>query len=109
MVNGEQIQILPPPCFLATKFEAFNSRGRDYRTSHDIEDIVYVLDNRTTIAEEIIGASMEIGSFLKDSIKKILDRGLLEEVLTAHINPLILRERLPLLQEKINRILTGKF
>lgn len=105
-VHGEQIQIFPPPCFLATKFEAFNSRGRDYRTSHDIEDIVYVLDNRATIAEEIIDASTEIRSFIKDSIRKILDRGLLDEVLTAHINPLMLGERLPLLQEKIDRILT---
>ncbi len=37
--------------FLATKFEAFKDRGGDYRTSHDFEDIVYVLDNRTTIVE----------------------------------------------------------
>lgn len=48
-IEGVAINILSPPCFLATKFEAFKDRGKDYRTSHDIEDIIYVLDNRTTI------------------------------------------------------------
>lgn len=47
------IQILPSPCYLATKFEAFNNRGKDYRTSHDIEDIVNIMDNRISIAKEI--------------------------------------------------------
>lgn len=52
-LDNIEISILTAPCFLATKFEAFNDRGNDYRTSHDFEDIIYVLDNRTTIIKEI--------------------------------------------------------
>jgi predicted nucleotidyltransferase len=44
--NEQEIKVLSAPCYLATKFEAFNDRGSDYRTSHDIEDIIYILDNR---------------------------------------------------------------
>jgi hypothetical protein len=51
--NDEEIQILPVPCYLATKFEAFNSRRTDYRTSRDFEDIIYIIDNRTTIVDEV--------------------------------------------------------
>lgn len=48
------IFILPLPYFIATKFAAFNSRGKvEYRTSHDFEDIIYITDNRLNFVEEI--------------------------------------------------------
>lgn len=74
------------PCYLATKFEAFNSRGKDYRTSHDIEDIIYVLDNRTTIVKEILEDEESIKLFLRNQFGKIIKYGLLEEILIAHIH-----------------------
>jgi hypothetical protein len=60
----EEIQILPAPIYLATKFEAFNDRGKDYRTSHDFEDIIYIIDNRTSIVEEIRNTIPEILTYL---------------------------------------------
>jgi predicted nucleotidyltransferase len=105
-VHGETIQILSAPCFLATKFEAFKDRGNDYRTSHDIEDIIYVIDNRTTIVDEIAQSPAEIRQFLQKELKSIFQKGLMDEVLAAHIHPLMLEERLPLAQEKINQILS---
>ena len=50
-VKEQEINILKAPCYLATKFEAFNNRGTDYRTSHDMEDIIYILDNRIDIVK----------------------------------------------------------
>jgi predicted nucleotidyltransferase len=48
------VRILDSPYFLATKLEAFKDRGRnDGRTSHDFEDIVYILENRQEIWQEI--------------------------------------------------------
>jgi hypothetical protein len=105
-VHGETIQILPAPCFLATKFEAFKDRGNDYRTSHDMEDIIYVLDNRTTIVDEIAQSPADIRHFLQDEFKSIFRKGLMDEVLAAHIHPLMLEERLPNVQEKINNIIS---
>ena len=57
-VKGHEIRLLSAPAFIATKFEAFTNRGSDYRTSHDIEDIIYVMDNRTTIVEEVLVLSL---------------------------------------------------
>ncbi len=105
MAKNEEISILSAPCFLATKFEAFNSRGSDYRTSHDIEDIVYIIDNRTSIVEEVKFCDTRIKSFLVAEIQKIKTKGLLIEVLLSHIHPLIIEERIPLIEEKINQIL----
>lgn len=101
----EEIQILPVPCFLATKFAAFNNRGNDYRTSHDIEDIIYVLDNRINIVQEIEETHQEIRTFIQDELNKINHIGMLDEVLISHIHPLMMEERLPIVQEKITQIL----
>ena len=100
----EEIKILSAPCFLATKFEAFNDRGKDLRTSHDIEDIVYVLDNRTTIVEEIANCDHRIRSFLKFELQEIINKKMITEVLLAHIHPLMIDERLPIVEEKIAQI-----
>ncbi|MRN16826.1 hypothetical protein D1000_08395 [Riemerella anatipestifer] len=104
-VKGQEIFILSAPCFLATKFEAFNNRGKDYRTSHDIEDIIYIIDNRTTIVEEISKCDSRILEFIKSEIQKIIDKGLLEELLLTHIHPLIIDERIEIVKEKINSIM----
>lgn len=41
------------PYFLATKIEAFKGRGRrDFWASHDLEDLIFVIDGRSTIVEE---------------------------------------------------------
>ncbi len=103
--KDQEIKILSAPCYLATKFEAFNDRGSDFRTSHDIEDIIYVLDNRIGIVEEIQKDDYRIATFIKDQFQKIISKGMMQEVLIAHIHPLMLEERLPIVEEKINQIL----
>lgn len=104
-VKEEEISILSAPCFLATKFEAFKNRGTDYRTSHDFEDIIYVLDNRTTIVDEIEKDFPEIKQFLKEEFNRIYTHLSFEEIMTSHIHPLIQEERWPLLKEKIEQII----
>jgi len=102
--KDQEIKILSAPCYLATKFEAFANRGSDYRTSHDMEDIIYILDNRINIVAEISESEGRIQQFLITQLMTIINQGLLDEVLMAHIHPLMLEERLPLVIEKINQI-----
>jgi len=104
-IDNEEISILTAPCFLATKFEAFNDRGTDYRTSHDFEDIIYVIDNRTTIVEEIENDEKEIRDFIKQELNKILESSNTYEILSCHIHPLVLEERYLILEEKIKKII----
>ena len=104
-VKEQEIKILSAPCYLVTKFEAFMNRGSDYRTSHDIEDIIYVIDNRTSIVEEVKESDIRIHSFLKEELQKIVSQGILTEVLMAHTHPIMLEERLPIIELKITQIL----
>lgn len=103
--KDQEIFILSAPCYLATKFEAFNDRGTDYRTSHDMEDIINVLDNRINIVDEIANDDTRISHFIKEQLLNMIDKGLMQEVLIAHIHPLMIEERLPIVDEKITKIL----
>jgi predicted nucleotidyltransferase len=52
--SGRRIRIVTAPYFLATKIAAFDGRGQgDYVMSHDMEDIVAVVDGRPQIVDEI--------------------------------------------------------
>ena len=107
MAKEQEIQLLTAPCYLATKFEAFNDRGSDYRTSHDIEDIIYIIDNRIEIVEEIAKAEVDISNFIKQQLNEIIQQGMIKELLMAHIHPIMLEERMPIVEEKITKILNN--
>ena len=107
--KDQEIKILSAPCYLATKIEAFNDRGSDYRTSHDIEDVIYILDNRTTIVEEIAQDDPRIANFIQEQLLEIRKKGIMQEVLTSHIHPLMLAERMPFVEEKISEILDTNY
>lgn len=104
-IEALTITTLSAPCFLATKFEAFNNRGTDYRLSHDFEDIIYVLDNRSTIVAEILKETINIQNFLKEELFKIYLNPSFEEIISCHVPPMIHDERLPIIKEKIEKII----
>ena len=104
-LDQEEIQILTAPCFLATKFEAFNNRGEDHRTSHDFEDIIYVLDNRLNIVTEILDDNPQVKTFLQEELTKVMEHRSSEEILSCHIHPFVMEDRLPILKEKITAII----
>lgn len=103
--HGTNINILPSPYFLATKIEAFKDRGKnDFYGSHDFEDIIYLLDNRTTIVEEITTADEEVKQYIKIELTTIKNHPQANEILAMHIHPLIREERFKMLMEKIEII-----
>ena len=54
---GLHIRIVTAPYFVATKLEAFRGRGHgDYTSSHDLEDLLAVIDGRGEVVAEIAGA-----------------------------------------------------
>ena len=56
-LGGTTIRPITAPYFLATKFVAFADRGeRDYYGSHDLEDILAVVDGRPNLGREIAAA-----------------------------------------------------
>ena len=104
--EGVEINILPAAYFLATKLEAFIDRGKnDFYGSHDFEDIIYLIDNRSTIVSEILKADEEVKHFIKTELTDIKNHKQSDEILAMHIHPLIREERFKILKEKIEKIM----
>ena len=74
--------------FLATKWEAYKNRGDDPRMSHDFEDIIYIIDNRSDLPTDIAKADFKVQSFLKGMSDDILSHFSVNEIIECHLNPL---------------------
>lgn len=84
--NDTAIRIFTSPYFIASKMEAFKTRGKeDIYASHDLEDIIFVLDNRDEIEEELTNANSEVRSFLKKEFAKLLNKPSFAEALLGHV------------------------
>ncbi|MGO3654883.1 MAG: hypothetical protein ACTJFN_10990 [Sphingobacterium sp.] len=80
------IKIFSPPYFLATKLEAFKNRGHeDGRTSTDFEDIVYFLNNRSTIWKELKNTEPHLKTYIVDSFRDLLNNKYIDEWISVHL------------------------
>ncbi len=60
-IDDVKIQIMPLLYFLASKFLAFKDRGRtNPRLNKGLEDITYILDNRTDWHESLVKAPHDV-------------------------------------------------
>ncbi len=80
-----QVKILPAALFIATKLEAFNSRGNnDGRTSEDFEDIIFIMANRSSVWNDMRNADEALKSYLKNQFAQQLSNKYLEEWIAVH-------------------------
>lgn len=83
--DGTVVFILKPEYYLATKFEAHKGRGgSDLRQSHDFEDIIYILDNCSSILTNIKSGNRAIKVYLRDECQNLLkNENLIEGIESA--------------------------
>jgi len=75
-----------PPAFLATKLEAFFGRGDgDYLGSHDLEDLVAVIDGRPEIVDEVKAAEPALQSYLRERLGPLLADEAFRTALQGHL------------------------
>lgn len=73
--SGQRIRAISPPYLLATKLEAWSGRGGgDHLRSHDLEDIIALVDGRAEIVDEVGDAPGDLVSFLSREITTLLDQ-----------------------------------
>jgi len=77
--EGIEIRVADAPSFLATKLEAFLDRGAgDYLSSHDLEDVLSVVDGRAELVDELGNAEPAMRSFVAGTVARLLaDEGFL--------------------------------
>jgi len=73
--SGQRIRAISPPYLLATKLEAWSGRGAgDHLRSHDLEDVIRLVDGRAEVVGEVGDASRDLRSFLSREIATLLDQ-----------------------------------
>jgi hypothetical protein len=70
------IRVIDAPCFIATKLEAFASPERenagDVQASHDLEDIITVIDGRPSIVDDVAAAPDSVRAHLAARFAELL-------------------------------------
>lgn len=103
------VRIVSAPCFVATKLVAFFDRGaEDYLASHDLEDIVAVIDGRESLTAEIRAESPELRQYISESFSSFLADERFRDSLPGHLpSDEASQARLPGLVEKLEELAAG--
>lgn len=68
------IRLVSPPFFIATKLEAYLGRGNDDPlASHDLEDILNLVEGREELVEEIGAIDQDVQAYIAGEVGKLLD------------------------------------
>ncbi|MHB2040075.1 MAG: hypothetical protein ACYCPX_12545 [Acidiferrobacteraceae bacterium] len=108
--SGKSIRMVTAPYFLATKLTAFDSRGRgDYIMSHDMEDIVAVLDGRREIVDEVTQADETLRKHLMMRFAILLRDADFVAALSDHLpGDAASQARVPLVMGRITEIVDSR-
>lgn len=71
--DGLTVRLVSAVAFVATKLEAFAGRGGgDFLSSHDLEDVLNIVDGREELAEELAAAPAQLRQAVAAAFKPLL-------------------------------------
>lgn len=84
--SGRDIRAITAPVFLATKLEAFDGRGQgDFQASHDLEDLLAVVDGRAALLAECRTCPDELRTYLARRMSSLLATPAFVNALPGHL------------------------
>ena len=104
--SGTEIRLVRAPVFVATKLEAFAGRGNnDYLFSHDLGDVLAIVDGRDELIDECALSGDELRTYLRERIANLLSNSGFLEALPGHLSgDAASQARLPDLRSKLHQI-----
>lgn len=84
--SGYSIKLISAPAFVATKLEAFKDRGaNDYMASHDLEDVITIIDGRITLLDEARATPLGLRQYLAQEIRALIGAPDFLDALPGHL------------------------
>lgn len=105
-IAGHDVRVVKPALFVATKLEAFHGRGGDdVFASHDLEDIVAVVDGRPEIVGDVAAASANVRAYIASEVRALLNNPDFIEALAGFVLPdAASQARRPLLEGRLRAL-----
>jgi hypothetical protein len=105
--DSKIIRVISAPYFLATKLEAFKDRGKqDFLLSHDLEDIIAVIDGRPEIVSDVSNTANNLKEYLSTEFNILINNVQYMQALPGHLNYSSESERRKkIVEERINAII----
>ena len=86
LTDGTSIRVINAPHFIGTKLVAFEARGSsDPYSSHDLEDIVAVINGRESIVDEIANSPIELRDYISSTMRHIVEQSNAREIIEGHL------------------------
>jgi len=107
--DGTTIRLATPACFLVTKLSAFGDRGRrNPITSHDLEDVIAVIDGREEIIADVTAAPASLRTAIAELLEALLALPDAEDVIAAQLLPdAKSQDRLPFVLDRIGLLIAA--
>lgn len=104
--SGRRIQVITAPAFVATKLEAFAGRGQgDFLFSHDMADIISVIDGRASLQHELQQAPLPLRQYVSAATAQLMGSRAFLESLPGHLpGDAASQARLPGLHAKLKEL-----
>jgi predicted nucleotidyltransferase len=104
-----EARVITAPYFLATKLEAFHGRGKnDFRMSHDLEDIVTIVDGRVEVVGEVRSSATDLRDYLREEFRALLSNPDFLEALSGHLLPdAASQQRIRLVMKRMQQLVEG--
>ncbi|MBI4986802.1 MAG: nucleotidyl transferase AbiEii/AbiGii toxin family protein [Rhodocyclales bacterium] len=101
--SGTQIRLVTAPVFVGTKLEAFAHRGQnDYLFSHDLGDLISVIDGRDQLIAECFAQDAILKKYLRERFRDFLATPEFRDALPGHLpGDAASQARLPDLEDKL--------
>ena len=101
-----RVRVVTAVYFCATKLEAFAGRGKnDYQSSHDLEDLMAVVDGRAELVEEIRDGVWNVRAYIAAEIRKLLAVREFLDALSGYVLPdPASQARVSILLERLKKI-----
>jgi hypothetical protein len=105
-VAGVPLRVVTAVHFIAMKLEAFHGRGNDdVMGSHDLEDLMTVIDGRADIVDELKGAASDVRRYVASEVRALLERRDFADALPGFLLPdAASQARVPLVRDRLRAI-----
>jgi predicted nucleotidyltransferase len=83
---GLDIRVITAPYFLAAKLEAFlDGRRDDIRISRDVEDIIAVVDGRSSLQDEVTSSSALLREYVASQVRALIANLDFVDIVAGHL------------------------